>query len=71
MLSRASIDIDQEAHGDYEKGHIRVDDAEDVEGDEDELEEVDVETYEDAENKRGHQARRTSNYTEVEDEALI
>jgi hypothetical protein len=37
----------------------------------DELEEVDAGTYEDAANKKDHITRRTINYTEVEDEALI
>jgi hypothetical protein len=51
MLNKASIDIDQEPLGDYENDHIGLDDAEDVEeveGGDDELEEVDVGTYEDA-----------------------
>jgi hypothetical protein len=45
--------------------------VEEVEGVDDELEEVDTGTYEDAAGKKYHIMRRTSNYTEVEDEALI
>jgi hypothetical protein len=74
MLNEASINIDEEPPGDYENNHIGVDDAEDVEeaeGDDDELEEVDAGTYEDAASKKDHVTRRTTNYTEVEDEALI
>jgi hypothetical protein len=75
QLNEASVDIDQEPLGDYENGHIWVDDVEDVEeveGDDDELEEVDAGTYEDAASKKEkHLTRRTSNYTELEDEALI
>jgi hypothetical protein len=75
MLNEASIDIDEKPLGYYENGHIGVDDAEDVEeaeGDDDELEEVDASTYEDAASKKEkHLTRRTLNYTEVEDEALI
>jgi hypothetical protein len=74
MLNEASIDIDEGPLRDYENGQIGVDDAEDVEeteGDDDELEEVDAGTYEDAASKKEkHITRRTSNYTEVEDEAL-
>jgi hypothetical protein len=72
MLNDASIDIDEESLGDYENGHIGIDDAEDVEeeGGDDDLEEVDG-TYEDAASKKDHIPRRTANYTEVEDEALI
>jgi hypothetical protein len=41
-------------------------------GGDDELEEVDAGTYEDAASKKEkHLTMRTSNYTEVEDEALI
>jgi hypothetical protein len=57
-----------------ENDHIGIDDAEDVEeaeGVDDELEEVDAGTYEDAASKKDHITRRTTNYTEVEDEALI
>jgi hypothetical protein len=74
MLNEASINIDEEPNGDYENGHIGIDDAEDVEkaeGVDDELEEMDAGTYEDAASKKDHIARRTANYTEVEDEALI
>jgi hypothetical protein len=71
MLNEASVYIDQEPLGDYENGHIGIDDAEEAEGDDDELEEVDAETYEDATKKEKHQTRWTSNYTEVEYEALI
>jgi hypothetical protein len=74
MLNEASINIDEEPLGDYKNGHIGVDDAEDVEeanGVDDELEEVNAGTYEDAASKKGHVTRRTANYTEVEDEALI
>jgi hypothetical protein len=51
-----------------------MDDSEDVEEaeeDDNELEEVDVGTYEEATEKEKLQTRRTSNYTEMEDEALI
>jgi hypothetical protein len=73
MLNDAFIDIDEEPLGDYENGHIGIDDAEDVEeeGGDDELEDVDAGTYEDAASKKDHITRRTTNYTEVEDEALI
>jgi hypothetical protein len=75
MLNDASIDIDEEPLGDYENGHIGIDDAEGVEeeGSDDDLEEVDAGTYEDATSKKDHITRRTTNYTdlEVEDEALI
>jgi hypothetical protein len=74
MLNDASIDIDKEPLGDYENGHIGIDDAEDVEeaeGVDDELEEVDAGTFEDAASKKDHITIRTANYTEVEDEALI
>jgi hypothetical protein len=72
MLNEASIDIDQEPLGDYENGHIEVEDVEEAEGDDDELEEVDIGTYEDAASKkRKHLTRRTSNYTELENEAMI
>jgi hypothetical protein len=53
MLNVASIDIDQELLGDYENGHIGFDYAEDAEGDDDEVEEVDEGTYEDAASKKG------------------
>jgi hypothetical protein len=65
---------DQEQLGDYENGHIGMDDSEDVEKaeeDDDELEEVDAGTYEEATEKEKFQTRRTSKYTEMEDEALI
>jgi hypothetical protein len=72
MLNDASIDIDKELLGDYENGHIGIDDAEDVEeGGDDDLEQVDAETYEDTASKKDHIIRRTANYTEVEDEAFI
>jgi hypothetical protein len=60
MLNDASIDIDEEPLGDYENGHIGIDDAEDVEeeGGDDELEEVDADTYEDAASKKDHITRR-------------
>jgi hypothetical protein len=49
MLNDAYIDIDEEPLGDYENGHIGIDDAKDVEekGGDDDLEEVDAGTYED------------------------
>jgi hypothetical protein len=73
MLNDASIDIDEEPLGDYENGHIGIDDAEDVEeeGGDDDLEEVDAGTYKDATSKNDHITRRMANYTVVEDEALI
>jgi hypothetical protein len=74
MLNEACVDIDEEPLGDYKNGHIGDDDAEDVEeaeGVDDELEEVDAGTYEDAASKKDHITRRTANYTEMEDEALI
>jgi hypothetical protein len=73
MLNDASIDIDEEPLGDYKNGHIGIDDVEDVEeeGGDDELEEVDADTYEDVASKKDHITRRTTNYTKVEDEALI
>jgi hypothetical protein len=52
MLNEASVNIDQEPLGDYVNGHIGVDDVEEAEGDVDELEEVDVGTYEDAASKK-------------------
>jgi hypothetical protein len=54
MLNDASIDIDEEPLSDYENGHIGIDDAEDVEEEEgdDDLEEVDIGTYEDAASKK-------------------
>jgi hypothetical protein len=64
ILNEPSINIDEEPLGDYENGHIGVDDAEDVEeaeGDDDELEEVDAGTYEDAASKKDHVTRRTTN----------
>jgi hypothetical protein len=68
MLNDASIDIDEELLGDYENGHIGIDDSEDVEeeGGDDDLEEVDAGTYEDAASKKDHITRRTANYTEVD-----
>jgi hypothetical protein len=73
MLNDASIDIDEEPLGDYEYVHIGIDDVEDVEeeGGDDDLEEVDAGTYEYAASKKDHITRRTTNYTEVEEEALI
>jgi hypothetical protein len=73
MFNDASFDIDEELLGDYENGHIGIDDAADVEeeGGDDKLEEVDAGTYEDAASQKDHITRRTTNYTEVEDEALI
>jgi hypothetical protein len=73
MLNDASVDIDEEPLGGYENGYIGIDDAKDVEeeGGDDDLEEVDAGTYEDATSKEDHITRRTTNYTEVEDEALI
>jgi hypothetical protein len=41
------------------------------EGGDDDLEEVDAGTYEDAASKKDHITRRTANYIEVKDEALI
>jgi hypothetical protein len=73
MLNDASINIDEEPLGDYENGHIGIDDAEDVEeeGGDDDLEEVYTGTYEDAAGKKDHITKRTANYTKVEDKALI
>jgi hypothetical protein len=61
MLNEASIDIDEEPLGDYENGHIGIDDSEDVEeaeGVDDELEEVDAGTYEDAASKKRSQYKK-------------
>jgi hypothetical protein len=54
MLNDASINIDEEPLGDYENGHIGIDDFEDVEeeGGDDDLEQVDAGTYEDAASKK-------------------
>jgi hypothetical protein len=70
MLNKATIDIEQEPLGDSENGVLGVDDVEDVEGGEEELEEVDEGTFEDAANHKGP-CKRMANYCEIEDEGLI